>query len=55
MSKIKLSKIRILREVFSFFVIKRKFHMFPIIILLIAMLGLTILAQSGLVAFVYPI
>ena len=34
---------------------RKKFHMFPIIILLIALIGVTALAQSGLVAFIYPI
>jgi hypothetical protein len=29
--------------------------MFPIIILLIALIGVTALAQSGLAAFIYPI
>jgi hypothetical protein len=29
--------------------------MFPIIVLLIALIGMTALAQSGLVAFIYPI
>ena len=34
---------------------KRKFYMFPIIILLISLIGVTALAQSGLVTFIYPI
>ena len=50
-----MGKLGVLKEVFEFFIIKRKFHMFPIIVLLIAMIGLTALAQSGLVAFIYPI
>jgi len=50
-----MSKLGILKEVFEFFIIKRKFYMFPIVILLIAMIGLTALAQSGLIAFIYPI
>jgi len=29
--------------------------MFPIIILLIALIGVTTLSQSGLIAFIYPI
>lgn len=29
--------------------------MFPVITLLIALIGVTALAQSGLVAFIYPI
>lgn len=50
-----MSKLGILKEVFEFMIIRRKFHMFPIIVLLIAMIGLTTLAQSGLIAFIYPI
>ncbi len=50
-----MSKIGTLKEVFEFFLIKRKFHMFPIIILLIAMIGLTVLSQTGLVTLIYPI
>ena len=42
-------------QIFALFIHKRKFHMFPIIILLIALIGVTALAQSGLVAFIYPI
>jgi len=48
-------KLSILKEVFQLFILKRKFYMFPIIILLIAMIGLTTLSQSGLIAFIYPI
>ena len=43
------------REIFALFVRHRKFYMFPIITLLIIMIGLTALTQSGLAAFVYPI
>jgi len=50
-----LGKMGVLKEVFEYFVLKRKFYMFPIIVLLIAMIGLTALAQSGLIAFIYPI
>jgi len=50
-----MGKLGVLKEVFEFFIIKRKFYMFPIVVLLIAMIGLTALAQSGLVAFIYPI
>ncbi len=50
-----MSKLGGLKEIFELFVIKRKFHMFPIIILLIAMIGLTALSQTGLIAFIYPI
>ena len=44
-----------IKEIFELFVNKRKFHMFPIIILLIALIGITTLAQSGLITFIYPI
>ena len=54
-AKIEMGKFGILKEVFELVVHKRKFHMFPIIILLIALIGVTALAQSGLVAFIYPI
>ena len=50
-----MSKLGTIKEVFQFFILKRKIHMLPIIILLFALIGLTALAQSGLVAFIYPI
>jgi len=50
-----MSKFGTLKEIFELFIHKRKFHMFPIIILLIALMGVTALTQSGLVAFIYPI
>lgn len=50
-----MSKFGTIKEIFELFINKRKFHMFPIIILLIAMMGITALVQSGLVAFIYPI
>lgn len=50
-----MSKLGTIKEMFEFFALKRKFHMFPIIILLIAMIGITVLAQSGLVTLIYPI
>ena len=50
-----MNKFSTIKEIFAFFIHKRKFHMFPIIILLIALIGITTLAQSGLVAFIYPI
>ncbi len=50
-----MGKLGTLKEVFELFVHRRKFHMFPILILLIALIGVTTLAQSGLVAFIYPI
>jgi hypothetical protein len=50
-----MGKFQVLGELFRFFIYKRKFHMFPILILLIALIGVTALAQSGLIAFIYPI
>jgi len=50
-----MSKFSTIGELFAFFIKKRKFHMFPIVILLLALIGVTALAQSGLVAFIYPI
>ena len=45
----------ILKEIFELYVKRRKFYMFPVLILLIALIGVTSLAQSGLGAFIYPI
>ena len=42
-------------EIFELYVNRRKFHMFPIVIVLIVLIGVTALAQTGLVAFIYPI
>jgi len=50
-----MGRLSTIKELFELFIIKRKFHMFPIIILLIAMIGLTALAQSGLITMIYPI
>ena len=50
-----MSKLGTLKEVFELYVHKRKFHMFPIIVVLITLIGVTALSQSGLVAFIYPI
>ena len=50
-----MSRLSTLKEIFEFFISKLKFHMLPILILLIALIGVTALAQSGLVAFIYPI
>jgi hypothetical protein len=44
-----------IKEIFEHYVHRRKFYMFPIIILLIALIGVTTLSQSGLIAFIYPI
>jgi len=50
-----MSKLGIVKELYEFYRFRRKFHMIPIIILLIAMIGVTALAQSGLVTLIYPI
>jgi len=50
-----MNKFSTIKEIFELFTYKRKFHMFPIIIILLALIGVTALAQSGLVAFIYPI
>jgi len=51
----KMSKFGIIKEVFELFKIRKKFYMFPILLLLIAMIGITALSQTGLIAFIYPI
>jgi len=43
------------KEIFELFINRRKFYMFPILILLLALIGVTTLSQSGLIAFIYPI
>ncbi len=50
-----MSKFGIIKEVFELFKIRKKFYMFPILLLLIAMIGITALSQTGLIAFIYPI
>jgi len=50
-----VSRLFTIKEIFELYVHRRKFYMFPIITLLIALVGVTALAQSGLVAFIYPI
>ena len=50
-----LLKINTIKEIFELYVKRRKFYMFPVLILLITLIGVTTLAQSGLVAFIYPI
>ena len=54
-SRCKMGKLGVVKEIFELLFHKRKFHMFPIIILVLALIGVTALAQSGLVAFIYPI
>ena len=50
-----VSRFSTLKEIFELYINRKKFYMFPIIIVLIALIGVTALAQSGLVAFIYPI
>jgi hypothetical protein len=50
-----MGKLGVIKEIFELLVQKRKFHMFPVIILILALIGVTTLAQSGLIAFIYPI
>lgn len=50
-----MSKLRTVKEIFELMINRRKFYMFPIIILLMAMIGVTALSQSGLVTLIYPI
>jgi len=50
-----MSKFTVIKEIFQLYIKKRKFYMFPVIVLLFALIGVTVLAQSGLVAFIYPI
>ena len=42
-------------EVFSHFRRRKKLYMLPVLALLVVLMGLTVAAQSGLAAFVYPI
>ena len=50
-----MSRLGVIRQIFELYFHKRKFYMFPIVFLLIALIGVTALSQSGLVAFIYPI
>jgi len=50
-----MSRLSTIKEIFELLVNRKKFYMFPIIILLISLIGVTALTQSGLVAFIYPI
>jgi hypothetical protein len=49
------TRLNTIKEIFENIIKKRKFYMFPIIILLIALIGVTTLSQSGFIAFIYPI
>jgi len=50
-----MSRFSTIKEIFELYIHRRKFFMFPVLILLIALIGVTALAQTGLVAFIYPI
>jgi hypothetical protein len=50
-----MSRLGTIKEIFEHYLDRRKFYMFPIIILLITLIGVTALSQSGLIAFIYPI
>ena len=50
-----MSRFATIMEIFELIVKNRKFYMFPIILLLLAMIGVTALTQSGLVTLIYPI
>ena len=50
-----MSRFITIKEIFELYIHRRKFFMFPVLILLIALIGVTALAQTGLVAFIYPI
>jgi len=50
-----MSYFGVIKEIFELLIIKRKFHMFPIIIILLALIGVTALSQTGLITFIYPI
>jgi len=45
----------VIKEIFELFIARRKFHMIPIVIILIGLIGVTALSQTGLIAFIYPI
>lgn len=50
-----MHRLSTVREVFAHFRMRKKLYMAPVLLLLIALMGLTVMAQSGLAAFVYPI
>ena len=50
-----MSKFGTIKEIFELMINRRKFYMFPIVVLLMAMVGVTVLSQSGLVTLIYPI
>lgn len=50
-----LHRLSTIREVFVHFRQRKKLYMLPVLALLVVLMGLTVAAQSGLAAFVYPI
>jgi hypothetical protein len=50
-----MSKLGTLKQIFELMIIKRKFYMFPIIVILIGMIVVTVLSQTGLITLIYPI
>jgi len=50
-----MSRLTTIKEIFELMINRRKFYMIPIIVLLIIMIGITALSQSGLVTLIYPI
>ena len=50
-----VARFSTINEIFELYINRKKFYMFPTITVLIALIGVTALAQSGLVAFIYPI
>lgn len=50
-----MHRLSTVREVFTHFRQRKKLYMLPVLALLVALMGLTVAAQSGLAAFVYPI
>ena len=50
-----MGRLNTIKEIFEHFTYRKKFYMFPIVAILIVLIGFTALAQSGLVALIYPI
>ena len=51
----KMNKLETIKELFELFIGRRKFYLLPIIFVLLALIGVTALAQSGIVTLIYPI
>ena len=43
-----MSRLSTIKEIFELIVHRRRFYMFPVVILLIVLIGITALSQSGL-------